>query len=84
MVLKGLHQKGLTLNRWEMQGNEKELTFDLNRVNFGARSYNPTIGRFDRVDSFVTKFANFSPYIFKQNNPCNLIDIGRKETLDVN
>ncbi len=42
------------------------------------------ICRFNWMDSLVTKFANFSPNIFKQNNPCNLIDIGRKEQLDVN
>jgi len=34
-------------NRWELQGKEKESTFNLNRINFGARVYNPTIGRFD-------------------------------------
>ena len=46
-------------NRFEMQGKERELTFGLNRVNFGARTYNPTIGRFDKVDRFAEKYNGF-------------------------
>lgn len=37
-------------NRFELQGKEKEMTFNLNRVDFGARTYNTTIGRWDRND----------------------------------
>lgn len=82
VVLKGLHQKNISDNRWEMQGHEKDLTFGLNRVNFGARSYNPTIGRFDRIDQFSTKYDSFSPFQYGANNPVRFVDING-DSLDV-
>jgi RHS repeat-associated protein len=62
-------------NRFEMQGKESERTFGLNRVNFGNRIQNPTIGRFDRIDLFADKYTSLSSYQFTANNPINLIDI---------
>lgn len=61
-------------NRWELQGKERDLTFGLNRVNFGARIYNPTIGRWDRVDNFSELMPSFSGYRYAFNNPLNYID----------
>jgi RHS repeat-associated protein len=63
------------VNRFEMQGHEKGLTFGLNRVNFGNRSLNPTIGRFDRTDNFGEKYSNVSNYQISMNNPLKYIDI---------
>ena len=75
-VLKGLHQKNNTDNRWEMQGHEKESTFGLNRIDFGARSLNPTIGRFDRIDALANhpNQTMYSPYNAFWNNPVVNID----------
>lgn len=50
------------------------MTFNLNRVNFGARVYNPTIGRFDKTDPKATERAWLTPYNYAQNNPVNRID----------
>ncbi|WP_367916642.1 RHS repeat domain-containing protein [Leadbetterella sp. DM7] len=63
-------------NRWELQGKEKESTFNLNRVDFGARVYNPTIGRWDRVDALADhpNQIDKSPYAAFWNNPTNLND----------
>lgn len=61
-------------NRWELQGKEKEATFNLNRVNFGARVYNPTIGRFDKTDPMATAREWVSTYNYVQNNPVSRID----------
>jgi hypothetical protein len=36
---------------------------------FGARTYNPTIGRFDGVDPLAEKYASMSPYAYCANNP---------------
>ncbi|ADQ18099.1 hypothetical protein Lbys_2431 [Leadbetterella byssophila DSM 17132] len=71
-------------NRWELQGKEKEMTFGLNRVNFGARVYNPTIGRFDRVDPLAEKFYPHSPFNFSLNNPVNFIDPDGREAISIN
>lgn len=61
-------------NRWELQGKEKESTFNLNRINFGARVYNPTIGRWDRVDPLADKYYAYSTFNYTLNNPINMID----------
>ncbi len=61
-------------NRWELQGKERDLTFGLNRINFGARVYNPTIGVWDQVDPLADERVWVSPYNFNQNNPINRID----------
>jgi len=62
-------------NRWELQGHEKESTFNLNRINFGARVYNPTIGRFDRPDRYSEKYTSLSTYQYAANNPLRYVDI---------
>ena len=61
-------------NRFEMQGKERELTFGLNRVNFGARTYNPTIGRLDKSDPMASSREWLSSYNYVQNNPILRID----------
>jgi RHS repeat-associated protein len=62
-------------NRHEMQGHEREKTFGLNRINFGARSYNPTIGRFDRVDPLAELDLHLSNYSYVGNNPLKYVDL---------
>jgi RHS repeat-associated protein len=57
-----------------MQGKERDLTFGLNWVNFGARRVNPTIGRMDNVDGMASKFSSFSTYNYTLNNPIRFID----------
>ncbi|MES2662736.1 MAG: RHS repeat-associated core domain-containing protein [Pseudomonadota bacterium] len=61
-------------NRWRLQGKEKESTFGLNRISFGARTYNPTIGRFDSVDPLAKNHLNESVYSYAGNNPVLNID----------
>lgn len=66
-----------------MQGKEKESTFGLNRINFGARTYNPTIGRFDRIDPLAEKYQSISLYTYTANNPIINIDPNGKEIIGV-
>ncbi|WP_367916102.1 RHS repeat-associated core domain-containing protein [Leadbetterella sp. DM7] len=61
-------------NKWELQGKEKEMTFNLNRVNFGARVYNPTIGRWDWVDPLAEEYYSYSTFSYTLNNPIIMID----------
>jgi RHS repeat-associated protein len=74
MVLAGIGQKNNPANRWELQGKEKESTFGLNRIQLGARSYNPTIGRWDGVDPLAEKRTRWSTYNYVRNNPINRVD----------
>ena len=68
VVLSGVGQQNATQNRFEMQGKESEKTFDLNRINLGARTVNPTTGVFDRADPLAQIAMNFSPFAYV-NNP---------------
>ncbi|WP_367916105.1 RHS repeat-associated core domain-containing protein [Leadbetterella sp. DM7] len=61
-------------NLFELQGKEKEMTFNLNRVDFGARVYNPTIGRWDRNDPAGELYYGYSGYNYVLNNPLSLTD----------
>ncbi len=56
-------------NRYEFLNREKESTFGLNRINLLARTYNPTIGRFDRTDPIIEGQENYSLYQYSWNNP---------------
>lgn len=44
-------------------------------INFGARVYNPTIGRFDKPDRYSEKYMPLSTYQYAANNPIRYIDI---------
>ena len=75
VVLNGVSQQNATQNRFEMQGKESEKTFGLNRINFGARTMNPTTGVFDRLDRFADKYHNLSPYSAFGGNPLMFTDM---------
>jgi hypothetical protein len=62
-------------DRNKFQLHESETTFGLNRVNFGFRSYNPTIGLFDGADLLGDINEAFSPMAFVNGDLVNNIDI---------
>lgn len=81
VVLRGAGQVNGITNRWEYQNKEKESTFGLNRINLGARTINPTIGRMDRVDVLADKWNSFSPFANVLNNPMRIIDPDGKDNI---
>jgi len=58
------------------QYNGKELFNDLgfNSYNYGARWYDPSIGRFSGVDPLAESYTAWSPYNYVLGNPILLID----------
>ncbi len=58
--------------------NGKELSHELGLgyYEYGARCYDPVLGRFSSVDPLASKFPGTSPYVYTNNNPIALIDIG--------
>jgi RHS repeat-associated protein len=82
VVLKGSQVNSVT-NFLEYQDKLSEKVFGLNRINLGARNYNPTIGRMDNIDGMAGKFASYSLYNYALNNPLNVIDPDGNESRDI-
>lgn len=53
----------------------KELDENINQYYFGARYYDPALGRFFVTDRFAETYPSLTPYQYAANNPMNLIDV---------
>jgi RHS repeat-associated protein len=61
-------------NGKELQRNEFGAGNGMELVDYGARLYDPQIGRWHAVDAMAAQFATFSPYNYALDNPVTLID----------
>ena len=55
-------------------GKEYEDNFGLNMYEYGARNYDPAVGRFFNIDNYAEKFSNMKPYQYAGNTPTYFID----------
>jgi RHS repeat-associated protein len=63
------------LNYYQYNGKELNQDLGLNWLDYGARWYDPAIGRFPNVDPIIEKFPNLTPYNYASNNPVTNIDL---------
>ncbi len=61
-------------NKYLYNGKEHETDFDLDWYDYGARFYDPELGRFHSVDPFAEKYNILSPYNYCTNNPIKYVD----------
>ena len=67
-------QNNLQNNLYLYNGKELNNEFFEN-YDYGARFYDPALGRFHTPDRFAEKYLNMTPYQYGANNPVNFIDI---------
>ena len=73
---------GTPKNRYLYNG--KELQDGLQLYDYGARLYDPVIGRWNAIDPLADEFDNVSPYNYGMNNPMLYMDPLGLDTLGIN
>ena len=59
---------------YKFGGMEYQEEFHINMYDFGARNYDPALGRWMNVDPLAEKMRRHSPYNYAFNNPIYFID----------
>ncbi|MEN2403179.1 RHS repeat-associated core domain-containing protein, partial [Flavobacterium sp. MC2016-06] len=65
-------------NKYKYNGKELQDEsiggIQLNLYDYGARNYDPALGRWMNIDPLATKYVNISPYVYVANTPVNAFD----------
>lgn len=61
-------------NQFKYNGKELDENFDLGWYHYGARMYDPQLGRFTTIDPLADLYVPQSPYVYAANNPILLVD----------
>ena len=67
------------LNKYQYNGKELQTDFSLNWLDYGARMYQPEIGRWSAIDPLSEKYFSLSSYNFVANNPILFVDPDGRE-----
>ena len=68
---------------YKYNGKELDIKGGLNVYDYGARHYDPVLGRFMTMDPMVEKYYSWSPYAYCLNNPLKYIDSDGRQVIPV-
>jgi RHS repeat-associated protein len=77
MLNNGLSDPGITdpINNYKYNGKELQTELSLQWLDYGARFYDPVIGRFHTIDPLSENYSFQSPYVYAGNEPIRMMDI---------
>ena len=70
------------LQPYKYNGKELDRMHGLDTYDYGARLYNPILGRWDRMDPMAERKPWQSPYVYGRNNPIRYADPDGKDDWD--
>src|SRR5690606_9955515 len=65
---------GVKVNRYLYNGKEIQNDHNLGLYDYGARFYDPVIGRWSVMDPLSDSYTSYSPYNYTLNNPIKFFD----------
>ena len=77
-------KSGVGVYQYKYNGKEWQDELGLNLYDYGARNYDPALGRFFVLDLFSEQFVDRNPYHYVSNNPVNKVDVGGHLEIIVN
>jgi RHS repeat-associated protein len=70
--------------KYKYNGKEFQDELGLNMYDYGARNYDPAIGRWMNIDPLADKYYNISPYVYVADSPILHLDPDGKEIIVAN
>jgi RHS repeat-associated protein len=69
------------MNKYKYNGKEYQDELGLNMYDYGARNYDPDLGRWMNMDPLAEKFSSWSQYNYCVDNPVLFVDTDGKDII---